>query len=101
MLVDLGADNLASRHPSLLEELTLEHIVAENPDRIFVTIMGQDEAAALGALQATLGKNPAWQALDAVRNDRVYVLPKDLFHYKPNHRWGESYAFLYQTLYGD
>lgn len=99
MLADLGADNLAGRHPSLLEELSLESIVAENPERIFVTIMGQDEQAAMASLQATLGQNPAWQAMDAVKAGRIYVLPKELFHYKPNSRWGESYAFLYKLLY--
>ena len=27
------------------------------------------------------------------------VLPKDLFHYKPNNRWGESYQYLGEILY--
>lgn len=101
MLRDLGCDNIADRQPSMLEELTLESIVTENPDCIFVSIMGSDEDAALAALDASLGQNPAWQALDAIQNDRMFVLPKDLFHYKPNARWSESYAYLSNLLFGE
>ena len=99
MLADLGCDNIVDRYPSLLEELTLESIVAENPDVILVSIMGSDEDAALAALEESVGSNPAWQALDAVQQGRVYVLPKELFHYKPNLRWAESYAYLYELLF--
>lgn len=99
MLEDLGCVNIAARQPSLLEELTLEAIVVEDPDCIFISVMGGDEEAALAVVEETLGQNPAWQGLTAVREGRVYVLPRDLFHYKPNARWAESYAFLYELLF--
>lgn len=35
-----------------------------------------------------------------MKEDRVEVLPKDLFHYKPNARWGESYQMLAELMYG-
>ena len=101
MLRDLGCDNLAECVPSMLEELTLESIVAAAPDCIFISIMGSNEDAALAALDASWGQNPAWQALRAVSEGRVHVLPKALFHYKPNARWGESYAYLYDLLFGE
>ena len=100
MLEDLGCVNIAERQPSLLEELTLEAIIAENPAYVMISVMGADTDAALHSVEQTLGQNPAWQALDAVREGRVYVLPKELFHYKPNARWGESYAYLAHILYG-
>ena len=99
MLEDLGCVNIAARQPSLLEELTLEAIVVEDPDCIFISVMGGDEEAALAVVEETLGQNPAWQGLTAVREGRVYVLPRDLFHYKPNARWAESYAYLYELLF--
>lgn len=34
-----------------------------------------------------------------MKEDRYIVLPKDLFHYKPNNRWGESYQYLGEILY--
>ena len=98
-LEDLGCVNIAARQPSLLEELTLEAIVVEDPDCIFISVMGGDEEAALAVVEETLGQNPAWQGLTAVQEGRVYVLPRDLFHYKPNARWAESYAYLYELLF--
>ena len=99
MFEDLGCVNIAARQPSLLEELTLEAIVVEDPDCIFISVMGGDEEAALAVVEETLGQNPAWQGLTAVQEGRVYVLPRDLFHYKPNARWAESYAYLYELLF--
>ena len=100
MLRDLGCVNVVDLHPSLLEDLSLEAIVMEDPDWILVSVMGGDEEAALHALNESLGKNPAYQALTAVQEGRVHVLPRDLFHYKPNARWAESYGYLYEILFG-
>ena len=99
MLSDLGCVNVVDLHPSLLEEMSLEAIVMEDPDWILISVMGGDEEAALNALNESLGKNPAFQALTAVREGRMRVLPRDLFHYKPNARWAESYAYLYEMLF--
>lgn len=98
MLQDLGAENIADREGSLLENLSLEAIVAEDPDHIFITTMG-DEEAALAYMAENWESSPAWQGLTAVKNGRVHVLPKELFHYKPNANWGESYAYLAEILY--
>lgn len=99
ILKDLGADNIASRHESLLEDLSMETIIAEDPDFIFVTIMGTDDEAAMKSIADTLGSNPAWKDLSAVKNNRFIVLPKELFHYKPNEKWGDSYEYLVDILY--
>lgn len=99
MLRDLGCINLVDKYPSLLEELSLESILLEDPDWIFVSIMGGDEEAALAALNATLGANPAFASLTAVKEGRLHVLPREGFHYKPNARWSESYAYLYELLW--
>jgi len=101
MLRDLGCLNLVDKHPSLLEELSLESIVMEDPDWILISVMGGDEASALAAVQETIGSNPAFQALTAVKEGRMHVLPRELFHYKPNMRWSESYAYLFNLLWKD
>ena len=98
MLHQLGVKNLVDQHPSLLEELSMEEIIAADPDYIFVTIMGSSQQKALDALADGIQKNPAWSSLSAVQNDRYVILPGDLFHYKPNARWGESYAYLADIL---
>ena len=100
ILADLGADHLVERYQSPLRELSMEEILAADPDVILIVTMG-DEAEALAYLEANFESNPAWAGLTAVKNDRVEVLPKELFHYKPNARWGESYAYLAKILYPD
>lgn len=101
MLRDLGADNLVSQYESLLEDVSVEEIIAADPDFIFVVTMGSSEEKALAYMEDHLESNPAWAGLSAVKNGRYIVLPKDLFHYKPNARWGESYAYLAKILYPD
>lgn len=98
ILKDLGCENIADGNPMMLEDLSLEEVIAANPDFIFVTTMGNEEKA-LGYLQSAIDQNPAWSGLTAVKEGRYVVLPKDLFHYKPNHRWGESYEYLGKILY--
>lgn len=98
ILHELGVKNLVEDHPSLLEELSMEEIIAADPDYIFVTTMGSSSQKALDALRDGIQSNPAWASLSAVQNDRYVLLPEDLFHYKPNVRWGESYAYLANIL---
>lgn len=101
ILRDLGADNLVSRHESLLEDLSMEEIIAADPDFIFVTTMGSSDDAAMNYMASTFESDPAWAGLSAVKNNRYVLLPRDLFHYKPNARWGESYTYLAKILYPD
>lgn len=100
ILSDLGTVNIASKHKSLLEDLSMEVIIEEDPDYIFVVTMG-DSDEALKTLKDGIQTNPAWSELSAVKNDRYIVLPKELFHYKPNARWGESYEYIAKILYPD
>ncbi len=99
MLNELGCRNIADSG-ELTENLSLEVIIEADPDFIFVTFMGSDEGKAAETLKKTLLDNPAWSELSAVKNDRFIVLPKNLFHYKPNAKWGEAYRKLSEILYG-
>ncbi len=102
MLQDLGAENIVDRHPSLLENLSVEEIILADPDYIFVSIMGSDSEAAIEALNERLWSNKAFDELRALREEgRYIVLDKSLFHYKPNARWAQAYEFLYETLYDE
>ena len=98
ILKNLDTVNIAAQHPSLLEDLSIEEIIEEDPDFIFVTTMG-DEQKAIDGLKNGIETNPAWKSLSAVKNDRYIMLPKELFHYKPNAKWGESYRYLAEIIY--
>lgn len=99
MLKDLGCRNIADSEDTLLDNLSMEVIIREDPDFIFVTSQGASTEAAEKTLAEGIQSNPAWKDLSAVKNGRFIWLPKNLFHYKPNHRWGESYEILAHMLY--
>ena len=99
MLAELGADNIVTRYDSLLEDLSMETIIAADPDMILMVPMGANEAAAAAYMAEHFEANPAWAGLTAVQNGCYAMLPKELFHYKPNARWADGYAYLAKILY--
>lgn len=100
MLKDLGCVNVADGS-DLLENLSIEKIIEEDPDRIFIVMQGSDQEGAQKTLEETLTSNPAWSGLTAVQEGRVHYMDKTLYHLKPNNRWGTAYAELEQLLYGE
>lgn len=99
MLKELGTNNIAQKAPVLLDGLSTEEILLSDPDVILFTTMG-DESASAAFMESYLA-DPVWGNLSAVRQGRVYQLPKELFQYKPNARWAEAYGYLIQLLYGE
>ena len=100
ILKDFGLENPAESNPSLLEELSIEKIILDDPDYIFVMTMGS-ETEAREYLWANVESDPAWSGLSAVKNGRYIILPQELFHYKPNDRWDDSYEYLAKIIYPD
>ena len=98
MLKDMGCINIADDDSSLLENLSVEAVIRQNPHHIFVVTMGSDTQAAQLTLQNMLNENPAWSTLSAIKNNRLHVMDKKLFNLKPNARWAESYEILYEKL---
>ena len=96
MLQQLHTYNIAEDAPMLLDGLSLEHIMVQDPDYIFISTMG-DEAAAKAHLTDLL-QQEGWRELTAVKNGRWVFLPRELFHFKPNARWAEAYAYLASEL---
>ena len=99
MLRDLGCVNIADSHSGLLENLSMEAIIAADPDYIFAVLQGADAARAQVSLEASLLSDPGWNSLRAVREGRFYTLDHALYNLKPNARWGEAYEKLADILY--
>lgn len=99
MLADLGCRNIADSEKSLLESLSMETILAQDPDYIFVVLQGSDTTKAQSSLQQALLDNPAWESLTAVREERFHIMDQKLYNLKPNARWGEAYENLADILY--
>ncbi len=99
MLKELGTENIAEQAPALLDGLSLEEILVSQPDYIFITTMGDEQAAKDYIM--SLFESEGWRRLDAVKNGNYAFLPKDLFHYKPNASWDKAYGMLAELLYGE
>ena len=98
MLLALGCVNIADSEESLLENLSLEYILREDPDYIFFVQRGDDAPGMMEKISRELESNPLWQQLTAVREGRVYIMEKNLYNLKPNHRWAEAYEGLEAIL---
>ena len=98
ILNGLGLDNLAG-DSSAFDVLSMEAIVAADPDYIFVVPRGNEKKAA-ESYEKLFSSQPAWEALSAVRDGRHFLLDKNLFGLKPNARWSEAYREAYDLLYG-
>lgn len=99
ILANLGCVNIADKENSLLEQLSIEAILQNDPDYIFVVLQSADPSDAQKILETTLLKNPAWNTLRAVQEGNYYVMDPNLYNLKPNERWGEAYAKLADILY--
>ena len=98
MLADMGCINIADSNTSLLDNLSVEAVIREEPYHIFAVTMGSNTEAAKQSLENMIKENPAWRELDAVKNGRLHIMDKALFNLKPNARWAESYGVLYEKL---
>lgn len=98
MLRDMGCINIADMEQGLLESLSVEAVIKQEPYHIFVVTMGNDTSLAKQTLENMIKENPAWSTLGAVSNGRLHIMDKTLFNLKPNVRWAESYKILYETL---
>lgn len=93
---DFGLSNIAE-DDSALDELNLEAVVSADPDYIFVIPQGEEDEAQ-SSYQKAFTEHAVWSELEAVKNGHVFVLPKDLFQYKPNARWDEAYEYIFTLL---
>lgn len=99
MLAKLGCVNIADNDKGLLDNLSMEAIIAADPQYIFVTTQGTDTEAALRNVQEKFESDPAWASLTAVKEGNYYILEKRLYNLKPNAKWGQAYRQLADILY--
>ncbi|MBQ8345437.1 MAG: ABC transporter substrate-binding protein [Clostridia bacterium] len=96
MLADMGCINIADRENGLLEQLSVEEVIRQDPYHIFAVTMGKDTEAAKASLRQMMDENPAWGSLSAVREGRFHIMDRRVFNVKPNARGAEAYEVLYE-----
>ncbi|MFN4218485.1 MAG: ABC transporter substrate-binding protein [Candidatus Bipolaricaulia bacterium] len=76
--------------------VTFEQIAAWNPDIIFVIDYAQDARAAVARLRG----DPLWQALKAVKTNRIFGFPADFYSWdQPDTRWILGLTWLATKLH--
>ncbi|HOK04313.1 MAG TPA: ABC transporter substrate-binding protein [Victivallales bacterium] len=93
-------DNLKIKTKSINIDLSMEKIFEQDPDIILITTMG-DEKIIQEKMRTFLKNDPLWSQLSAIKKDRFYFLPNELFLYKANENYPEAFKIIYQILYED
>ncbi len=99
----LGFNNIAKGTTPLENNPTsapysLETLVTANPDVIFVTSMGKMETIKKSMME-NVESNPAWQTLPAVKAQKVYFLPQELFLLSPGIHYPEAVETMAKLVY--
>jgi len=93
MLYSIGCINIADSEKGLLENLSVESIIKNEPYHIFVVTMG-DEVKAKENLETLITDNPAWAEILAVKENRLHIMNRRLYNLKPNDEWAVAYEKL-------
>ena len=99
----LGWENVASGMTSLDKNpdaapYSLETLVQQNPDILFITSMGSIDTIKKN-MEAEMAGNPAWNAIPAVTNGKVYYLPQNLFLLSPGIHYPEAVEYMAKLIY--
>lgn len=99
----LGWENVASGLSPLEKNpdaapYSLETLVQQNPEILFVTSMGQIDAIKT-SMAETMQNNPAWQTVGAVKTGKVFYLPQDLFLLSPGIHYPDAVETMAKCVY--
>ncbi|WP_420843755.1 ABC transporter substrate-binding protein [Listeria costaricensis] len=92
--VNIAADFKGVENFPQYAALNIEKIVQADPEIIFLMIHGGDEKETEAALRKEMKQNDAWNSTTAVKNDRIVVLPAELFGTNPGVRIDEALTYM-------
>lgn len=97
----LGFENVAAKALDGKSEKTpysMEALVEQNPEIIFITSMGKADEIE-NRLRTDFKNNPAWASLQAVQNGKVFVLPENLFLLNPGLEYPQAVEYMAKQVY--
>lgn len=77
---------------------SMETLAEQNPEIIFVTSMGDIDDIKSNMTKA-IAENAAWQAIGAVKNNKLYFLPQDLFLLSPGLHYPDAVKTMAKLIY--
>ena len=98
-----GGENIASDYPAIEKypqyaQLNTERIVEANPEYIFLMTHANPEAVKEGFTKE-MAQNPAWNSIDAVKNENIEILPADLFGTNPGTKITDALNYMHSLLH--
>ena len=103
-MLAIGATNIASNIDGAAEsayvQLSLEQVLQQNPDYVLRFAHGNLEETKKSFDEA-FDKNPAYQELDAVKNNKVVDLDPSVFNVSANLKVKDALTSLGDILYGE
>ncbi|PID79679.1 MAG: hypothetical protein CSB19_02030 [Clostridiales bacterium] len=78
--------------------LSFEAVLQDQPDLILLKHSSKNKDAR-GFVAKQFADNAVWNAYEAVKNDAIYDLPPNFYHYKPMKNYKEAYEYMAKILY--
>lgn len=99
----LGWENVAAGMTPLEKNpdaapYSMETLVEQNPEIIFVTSMGKMDEIKKN-MEKTIAESPAWQSIPAIKQGKLYYLPQDLFLLSPGLHYPEAFEMMAKLIY--
>lgn len=77
---------------------SIETLVEQNPEIIFVTSMGKIEDIKK-SMEKTIAESPAWQTIPAVKNGKLYYLSQNHFLLSPGVHFPDAFEEMAKLIY--
>lgn len=102
ILEQAGGVNVASAFPKLQSypqyaQLNTERVIEANPDYILIMTHGDSESVKQGFLEE-MAANPAWNSIQAVKENHIHVLPAEWFGTNPGTAVVDAVRWLAELL---
>ena len=95
---NLASDMTATKDGGDTAPYSLETLIEQNPEIIFVTSMGKiDEIKS--NMEEMIAENAAWQTIPAIQSGKLYYLPQDLFLLSPGINYPDAVEYVAKLIY--
>ena len=93
-----GGINLISKIGEHSRRMSMDEIIASDPDIVILMPCGFDTARTISEYESILKKNHAWNSLKSVKNDQIYAVDANSYFSKPSIRTIDGLEILTKII---
>ena len=101
MIEFAGGINLISKSGEHSRRMDMDEVVNSEPDIIILMPCGFDTDRTVQEYESILHNNPAWNSLQAVKNNQIYAVDANSFFSKPSIRTIDGLEILAKIIHHD